>query len=427
MERLVLKGCRFIITQDRARRVLENKDILIENGLIKRIGRINAPYRKLDCSHKLVMPGLINLHTHTITNLLRGISDDLKLKEWLERKVWPAEAKIDDAYYGALLTCIESIKNGTTCFMDMSFQMERVLRAVKQTKLRAFLGYGMIDLWNKERAERELRYALEFINETHNESLITPTLAPHAPNTCSEFLLKEAARLSVKHGLINQCHILETEEELKTIRQKAGCGVLEYLERLGFLNNLTLGIHLCWLRPQEAEILAKHKCSVVHCPVSNMKLASGSRLPVEVLTKLGIKVGLGTDSTASNNNLDVFEELKQAGLLHKFSLNDATAVPVQKLLDMATRDAARILGIRAGQIKEGYLADVITLRLDNARMVPYSASNIVSHVVYSASGSDVDDTIVNGEILMSGRTLRVIDESSMLKKIQGYYTRILPG
>ncbi|RLE43515.1 hypothetical protein DRJ48_00655, partial [Candidatus Woesearchaeota archaeon] len=420
-ERLLLKNCRYIITQDEKRRVLEHQDILIEGSRVAKIGKLNSEAEILDCSDMLVMPGLINLHTHTITNLLRGVSDDLTLKDWLNKRVWPAEAKIDDAYYAGLLTCIESIKSGTTCFMDMGFQLDRIAKAVKQTGIRAYLGYGMIDMWNRAKAEKELKKAVEYVEMFKDEGLIKPTIAPHAPNTCSEYLLKEAMKLAKTHKLCCQCHILETREEAEFVKQKTGLGVVEYLKKIDFLNTNTLGIHLCWLSEQEAEILAKHKCCVAHCPVSNMKLASGARAPVDLLLKLGVRVGLGTDSNASNNNLDMFEEMKQTALLHKFMLDDSRVMPAQTILDMATVTAGNILSQEIGTIKPGFLADIIAIPLNNPKMVPHSIRNIISHVVYSCSGSDVHHAIINGRLVMKHRQLTLVEEHKLIASVQHYF------
>ncbi len=419
--KLLLKSCRLIVTQDERRRILENEDILIEDSKISKIGKIKDSCPSIDCSDKVVMPGLVNLHTHTITNMLRGVSDDLRLQDWLEKKVWPAEAKIDSIYFGSLLTCIESIKNGTTCMMDMSTQMENIIKAVRETGIRAFLGRCMIDLFKKEDADAKILETRKFVEGISGDPLITPTISAHAPNTCSEYLLKAAVALAKEYNLINQTHILETEAEISVVRQKTGLGVMEYLEKIGFLDERTVGVHLCWLDEHGVKLMAKHNSAGVHCPVSNMKLASGSRMPLDKMLELTVRVGLGTDSVASNNNLDIFEEMKQVGLLHKYSLNDPTAMPGQVILDLATINPASILGLKIGTIAPGYFADIITLSTNNPKLLPLSPSNVVSHIIYSVSGSDVTDTIVNGKVLMENRRLLILDEFKALAKIQGYF------
>ncbi len=305
--------------------------------------------------------------------------------------------------------------------MDMGFQLDRIAKAVKQTGIRAYLGYGMIDMWNRAKAEKELKKAVEYVEMFKDEGLIKPTIAPHAPNTCSEYLLKEAMKLAKTHKLCCQCHILETREEAEFVKQKTGLGVVEYLKKIDFLNTNTLGIHLCWLSEQEAEILAKHKCCVAHCPVSNMKLASGARAPVDLLLKLGVRVGLGTDSNASNNNLDMFEEMKQTALLHKFMLDDSRVMPAQTILDMATVTAGNILSQEIGTIKPGFLADIIAIPLNNPKMVPHSIRNIISHVVYSCSGSDVHHAIINGRLVMKHRQLTLVEEHKLIASVQHYF------
>jgi len=422
--KLLLKACRYIITQDSDRNIVENKDILIEGNEIVGIGSYTENCRTINCSNKLVLPGLFNMHTHTITNILRGISDELKLKDWLEKKIFPAEAKIDDTYYGALLTGIESLKNGVTCVCDMGFMADRVVKAFEKTQLRGIIGKGMIDLFDRKAAIAKLKDTIRFVESVKDHPLIIPAIAPHAPNTCSEFLLKESAKLANKYNLINHMHILETKEEAEAVRQRTGKEVIPYLESIGFLDEHTLGVHMCWLKASDVNTLARHKCSGVHCPISNLKLASGSRMPLELLSLAGIKVALGTDSTASNNSLDILEEMKQVGLWHKYALNDATAMPAQQILDMATLIPAKIAGLKAGAIAKSMLADIITIPLNNARLVPHSTHNILSHLIYSCSGSDVADTIINGKLLMQNRKLLNLDEDSVLLSIQEYAKKL---
>jgi 5-methylthioadenosine/S-adenosylhomocysteine deaminase len=418
--KLLLKACRYIITQNPERTILQNQDILIEGNKIKKIGHIHEACPTIDCSKKLVLPGLINLHTHTITNILRGLSDDLKLQDWLQNKIFPAEAKINDVYYGALLTCIESIKAGVTCTCDMSFMPERIVKAFEDTHMRGIIGRGMVDLFNENVARPKLKETEEFIASVKGHSLIIPAIAPHAPNTCSEFLLKAAARMARKHSLLNHIHILETLPEAISVRRRTGKGVIRYLESIGFLDEHTLGIHMCWLKDADIATLAKHRCSGVHCPVSNQKLASGAVLPLIQLQKANVRIALGTDSNASNNSQDMFEEMKQAGLLHKSHLNDPTVLPAQAILDMATVIPAEIARLNAGWIAEGRLADLITLPIANPRLTPLNTKNILSNIVYSASGSDVADTIINGRLLMKNRELVELDEEQALKSIQEY-------
>jgi 5-methylthioadenosine/S-adenosylhomocysteine deaminase len=419
MKTLILKNCRYIVTQDKNRQILENKDILIEDNLIAGIGKFEGK-NILDCSKKIVMPGLINLHTHTITNLLRGVSDDLPLDKWLKQKVWPAEEKIDDLYYGSLITCVENIKNGVTTFLDMTTNPDRIAKAVDETKVRCFLGDCYIDFFNKEKREKEIKQANEFVKKKFS-SLITKVIAPHALNTCSKELLKELSKIAKENNLLYHIHVLETKLEKTFIEDKIGKSTFEHLNDLKLLNENVLAAHLCWLSESEAKIMAKNNVKAVHCPISNLKLASGAILPLPQMLELGINVGLGTDSNASNNNQDILEEVKQAGIIHKFNHNDASILPNQTLIDLATINSAKILKLNAGSIELNKLADLITFDLKNIKLAPISKENILSHISFSVNGSDVNDTIINGELLMKDRTLIQLNEEKLVNKLQDYF------
>ncbi len=419
---LLLKNCRFIVTQNDKREVLEHQDILIQDNQIVKIGKADEKCPAIDCSDMLIMPGLINLHTHTCTNLLRGISDDLPLKDWLEKKVWPAERKIKDVYYGSLLTALESVKAGTTTFCDHSFGIERVAEAAETIGIRAFLSYCMLDLFDKNKIKEELKITKDLIPKLKNRELITQAIGIHAPNTCSEDLLKAGASLANELNMLNFIHILETKPEAEFIKKKTGKGVIDYLNSINFLNKNTIGIHLCWLN--ETKDYAKTGASAVHCPVSNLKLASGARLPVPELLKFKTNVSLGTDSNASNNNQDIFEEMKATGLLHKYSLNDSTVMPTQAILDMATRNAAEILRLKTGRIEKNFLADIIGIPINQPKFFPAKKETIISHIIYSSNGSDVELSIINGKVIMKNKQIK--NEKTHLKSINDYFTKVKP-
>ncbi|MEK6987479.1 MAG: amidohydrolase, partial [Candidatus Thermoplasmatota archaeon] len=365
---------------------------------------------------KIALPGLVNLHTHASMTLFRGFGDDLNLQTWLETKIWPYEAKLtpEDIYWGAKLACLEMIKTGTTTFLDMYFHMDMVAKAVKEMGLRAFLSEGFIDMGFPSRAQEQFK-AVDEANrkiEAMKSPRITPALGPHAIYTVSEDSLLKFRDLADKKGYRIHTHLSETKREVDDCVSQHGMRPAQYLDKLGILAKDVIVAHGCWLDPSEIEILAHTGTKVAHCPTSNMKLASGQAMPYAAMKEAGIVMGLGTDGAASNNNLDLFEAMKFAALFQKFAHRDPTILPAHEAWQLATLGGARALGIDAGLIQEGRLADLLLVDLRRAELTP--RHDDVSNWVYSAHGNIVDTVICDGQVLMKGR--RVKGESEILEK-----------
>ncbi|NJE02003.1 amidohydrolase family protein [Thermococcus sp. JdF3] len=396
-------------------------DVLIEgNRIVKVAKEINeAADTVIDAKGKVVSPGFVNLHTHSPMGLFRGLADDLPLMEWLEKHIWPREAKLTREHIkaGAYLGALEMIKTGTTTFLDMYFQMDAVAEAVLESGLRGYLSYGMIDLGDPEKTEKEIKEALrtmEFIEKLNSER-VHFVFGPHAPYTCSIALLKEVRKLANEHGKLITIHVSETMAELGKIQERYGKSPVVLLDDAGFLGNDVIIAHGVWLDSRDIQILARHGVTVAHNPASNMKLASGV-MPLQRLLNAGVNVGLGTDGSASNNNLDMLDEMKLAALLHKVHNLDPTVADAKTVFSMATLNGAKALRLNAGVIKEGYLADIVIVHFNRPHLRPIN--NVISHLVYSASGNDVETTIVDGKILMLDREVLTLDEEKIIDEAE---------
>ena len=396
----------------------KEKSILIEDNKIIKIGEIKGEFDYIiDGENKVAIPGLINTHTHTAMTMLRGIADDLPLDKWLNNHIWPYEAEHLDpefCYIGSLLGCLEMIKSGTTCFFDLYFFEDSTFRAVEKSGMRAFLSQGILDFPTPEyKAGEAIDVAEKFIKKFKDKNeRIKPALGPHAPNTCSKETLIETRELAEKYKLKIHIHISETKNEVEQIIKKTGMRPVEYLDDIDFLGNDVTAAHCIWLNDNEIKILKRKGVCVSHNQISNMKLASGIA-PIPKMLDSGINVTLGTDGCASNNNLDMFEEMKTTALLHKVNLLDPTVMSAEKIIEMATTSAYRALDLNCG-IEEGKLADLILIDLKKPHLTPLH--NINSHIVYSANGSDVDTVIVAGKILMENREVKTLNEEEILEK-----------
>ena len=416
--------------------MLRDQSVLIRDGKIKDIGKSLADSAdvQVDGAGKIVLPGLINTHTHLSMVLFRGYADDMQLQDWLQKKIWPLEGRLtgEACYHGGLLGCAEMIMSGTTTFMDMYFHLEDVARAVDKSGLRAFLSYGIIDLFDsaKAKAEQEKsRQLFEFFRKLGN-SRIQFALGPHAPYTCSAETLLWAKEFAEKNGLIFHIHIAETRKEQADSQQQHGARVVEYLDKIGALCDRMLAAHCVWLTKSEVDILAKARVSVAHCPVSNMKLASGGVAPLPEMFEKRVTVGLGTDGAASNNSLDMFETMKVCALLHKAQRWDPTVLNAQKVLDLGTIEGARALGIEdeVGSIEAGKRADVIVLDGKAPNMNPvHGKETIVSDLVYSASSANVNTTIVDGRVLMQNRQLRTLNLEQIVQNANEITKKLIHG
>ncbi|MBI5159126.1 amidohydrolase family protein [Candidatus Micrarchaeota archaeon] len=411
-----------IISQDEKRSVLRGFDILVEGSRIARVAKGIKEKAEfvVDAKGCFVVPGFVNCHNHAAMTLLRGYADDMELHSWLSAKIWPREAKLkeDDVYWGSLLACVEMIRGGTTCFADMYFFMDGIARAVEESGLRANLSHGMIDLGDKGKREKELREGERVVREWNGKAggRISTSFGPHAPYTCSRELLEKTLELSKKYGAKIQIHLSETRKEVFDLKKQCGKRPAEFLGELGFLSSEVVASHCCWVSKSEVSLLAKRGVSVVHNPVSNMKLAGGNAMPVQEFFEAGANVALGTDGACSNNSLSMFESMKFAALLQKNARWDAVVLNAQQALDLATRNGAKALGLNAGVIAEGKLADFSILDFSKPSTVP--VHNAVSNIVYSASPSNVRDVVVNGKLILLNGKIQMLDEEKILAKAQ---------
>ena len=406
----------YVITMDGP--PIENGYVLVEDSKITYVGKEEKPAHKvIDATNCVVMPGLINTHTHIGMTLFRGYADDLPLKQWLEDHIWPAEAKLtdEDLYIGTMLGCLEMIRSGTTAFADMYVHVDSVARAVEESGMRAALSYGMINLGNKSRADSELAEGSRFVKKWNGsaEGRITAMYGPHAPNTCSREFLARVKEQAVRDNARIHIHVLETEAELNQMKEQFGMCSVNMLDELGFLGPDVLAAHCIWLSGGDMDILANRNVNIAHCPISNMKLASGIA-PVPELLERGANVALGTDRCASNNSLDMFEEMKTTALLHKVNSMDPTTLPAEKVLKMATLNGAKALGVPVGVLRPGMLADIIIVDMHKPHLLP--VHNPISHLVYATRGSDVKTTIVNGNILMEDGVVKSIDQEKVMEE-----------
>ncbi|MCL7415074.1 MAG: amidohydrolase family protein [ANME-2 cluster archaeon] len=406
----------YVITMDGP--PIRNGVVLIEDSKITYVGtEVQQAQHIIDAKGCVVMPGLVNVHNHAAMTLFRGYSDDLPLKEWLEEHIWPAEAQLkdEDVYHGTLLACLEMIRSGTTAFADMYFFMDQAARAVEESGMRASLSHGMIELFDKAKGDADLKEGIRFAKKWNNaaDGRITTMYGPHAPNTCSKEFLARVTTQARSDNIGMHIHILETKAELLEMKEKYSMCSIHLLDEIGFLDHNVLAAHCVWLSSGDIDILAEKRVNIVHCPVSNMKLASGIA-PVPELLNRGANVALGTDGCASNNSLDMFEEMKTAALLHKVNSMDPTALPANQILKMATVNGAKALKIPAGQIKAGALADIIIVDMQRPHLLPNH--DLESHLVYAAKGSDVRTTIVNGRVLMEDGVVVSLNQEKVMEQ-----------
>ncbi|MEF8883052.1 MAG: amidohydrolase [Halapricum sp.] len=410
---------------------VERADVLIDqnSGDIVDIGDVGPGDDELDADDGLVIPGLVNAHTHVAMTLLRGYADDKPLDAWLQEDIWPVEAELrgDDVRVGTELGLVEMIKSGTTAFSDMYFFMEEVAEAVEAAGMRARLGYGSVTVAKDDEAARqEMRDGLEFATEYDGaaDGLIRTAFMPHSLTTVGEEYYREFVPEAREAGVPIHLHANETTAEVDPIVDEYGQRPLEYAADLGLLepgDYLAHGVHL---DESERELLADRGAGVVHCPASNMKLASGMA-PVQDLLDAGVRVGLGTDGAASNNDLDMFDEMRDAAMLGKLAADDASAVDAPSVVEMATAGSASILGFESGRIEAGANADLAVIDLDAPHLTP--AHDLVSHLAYAVRGSDVRHTVTDGQVLMRDREVRVFEEEAVRERAEKRAQALVKG
>lgn len=368
---------------------------------------------QLDATDSLIIPGLINAHTHVAMTLLRGYADDKPLETWLREDIWPIEAELtpEDVRAGTRLGMAEMIRSGTTGFTDMYFHMSGVGAAVEASGMRARLGHGIVTVGKSDsEADADIEESLRIAREigTENERISTAVM-PHSLTTVEESSLSDITDRARDLGVPVHIHVSETRAEVEPIVEERGIRPAEYARSCGLLQSEDYIAHGVHLNANEIDVLAETGTGVVHCPASNMKLASGMA-PVQAMLDAGVTVGLGTDGMASNNDFDMFGEMRDAAMLGKLAADDASAVAAPDVVRMATQGSADCVGFESGRIEPGAPADLAVVALDRPHLTP--AHDLVSHLAYAASGSDVRHTICDGELLMRERELLTIDETA---------------
>jgi len=394
--------------------------VLIEDDKIVDITRKGSTGADevIDAEGQVLIPGLVNTHTHLSMSLMRGLADDLPLEIWLNDHIWPVEAHLEGehCYVGALLSALEMIKSGTTTCNDMYFFMDEVAQAIDESGIRGLLCHGMIDLSDEDKRKQEYKETLRIIEKCHNtaDGRIQVALGPHTPYTCSTELLNWVREKADEKGLKIHIHVSETEKEVEDSLKDRKKRPFEYLEDINFLGPDVIAAHSVWLSGAEIALIKDKDVKISHNPLSNMKLASGIS-PVSDMLANDVCVSLGTDGVASNNNLDLFQEMKTASLLQKVRNLDPTVLPANKMLEMATINGANALGMEKeiGTIEVGKKADLILVDMKKPHLTPYR--NPISHLVYSAQGSDVNTVICNGQILMQEREVMIMDEAEVIE------------
>lgn len=427
---LLVRGS-FLLTMTEEQAPVENPVIGIRDGIIALVMRRDDfpedAYRAkkiLDTPNTLILPGLVNTHTHLAMTCFRGLADDLPLMTWLQQHIFPAEAqhvRPEMVYAGSLLAMAEMILSGTTTFCDGYFFVDSVARAARDAGMRAVVSQGFIDFPTPDTPDpsRRMEKVERLLASWGGASpLIRPALFCHSPYTCSPETLvriKEAAR---KAGVLYLVHLSETREEVALIQERYGKRPALHLNDLGVLDGNTLAVHCVWLDEEEQEVLAGRGVRVSHAPQSNMKLAAGIA-PVPAMQDRGIPVALGTDGSASNNDLDLFREMDTAAKIHKVATGNPTVMDARRVVRMATAEGARALGLadRIGTLEVGKAADLIILDLNQPHLTPMYSP--YSHLVYAASGADVLTTIINGRIVMENRQLCTLDPEAIMEEVEG--------
>ena len=419
---LVTNG--IVVTVDGSRRVIPRGAVAIDGRDIVAVDEAAAIAARfqggetIDAGGAVVMPGLVNTHTHAPMVLFRGLADDLALADWLNNYIFPAEAKMVSPEFvraGTRLAALEMIESGTTTFADMYYFEEEIAKETRAAGLRGVLGQTVIQfpVADAKTPADALKRAEAFINAFKGDPLITPAVAPHALYTLDAPTLKACRALADKHQVPLIIHLAETRAEIDAALTLANATPTQYLQGLGLWGPRTLAAHGVWVSPEDMTLLKAAGVAISHNPESNMKLASGTAPIVDYL-EAGITVGLGTDGAASNNDLDMFEAMRQAAFLAKLTTRDPTAVSARTALDLATVGGARTLAMEQliGSLEAGKRADVIVVSMREARQTPMY--DPISHLVYTTRGDDVRTTIVNGRILMKDRQLRTLDKATVI-------------
>jgi len=421
---LVTNG--IVITMKTGDPPIYNGAVAIKKDKISAIGQSDKfssckVSRMIDARGGVIMPGLVNTHTHAAMTCFRGLADDLPLMTWLNDHIFPAESRLNHqkVYRGTLLACAEMIRSGTTCFCDMYLFEDAVAEAAREAGMRAVVGEVLYDFPspNYGPIAQGFAYTKMLIDKWRNDPLITIAVEPHSPYLCAPDLLKQALSISRSHGLPMVMHISEARSEVAEIKKRHGKTPVGYLADRGLLAENLVGCHCVVLTQEDIFLLKRHDVKVSHCPESNMKLASGIA-PIPQLLKAGVFVGLGTDGCASNNNLDLFSEMDTAAKLHKVNTLDPTVLEASTVLKMGTLNGAKTLGLddKIGSLEPGKFADLIVIDTKKPHLTPMY--NPISHLVYAAKGSDVSTSIINGTVVMENRRLLSLNIEKVLGDVE---------
>ena len=416
--------------------VIENGVVGIKGNRIERVfreGEIEYDAKEtIGGDNFIVIPGLVNAHTHAAMIAFRGLADDLPLFDWLQNYIWPAEAKFVDKKFirtAIPIAAAEMLSTGTTTYADMYFFERDAAEVISEIGMRAVLAEGVINFPTPTASnwKKQLDYVREFIKEWLGHELVKPSIGPHAPYTTTPEILKKSKELAEKHNIPIQIHVAETQKEVEEIKEKYGDTPVRYLNSIGFLSELVVAAHSVWLDDEEIGIFADKHVGIASCPQSNAKLASGVAPHTKYIEKEAV-LALGTDGDASNNSLDMFQEMKFMALVCKVHTMEPTSCPAEEVLKSATLRGARALGYHdLGDIREGYLADLVTVRINTPHGTP--VYNPISHIVYAAKGTDVTHVVVNGKLLYDGEFKTIDIERSLaefdkiVRKIKDKFSR----
>lgn len=419
-----------IVTMNKALEIIESGYLAIKGHKIAVVGHGAVPKdfiatKVLNACNNLVLPGFVNTHTHAAMTIFRGYADDLPLMEWLTGYIWPAENRYINAetvHLGSTLACIEMIKSGITCFNDMYFFEGEVAEAAKKCGMRALIGEAFLDI-PVPIVKVSADYHLHLIDKYKNDALIHSVAVAHAPYSCSKEVLLYCKELADKRSIPFTIHLSESQFEVDKFKTETGMSPVEYLDSLGVLDHNTVAVHAVYLTEKDIEIVAKRCVGISHNPKSNLKLANGFS-PIPDLLKAGVKVGLGTDGAASNNNLNMYEEIGFTARMHKGFTQNPTVVSAAEVVKMATIGGAEVLGLsdKTGSLEVGKLADLQIVDIHKPHLTPMY--NPFSHLAYAVQAADVEAVIINGHLVMENRKILTVDENQIMQQVNDLAHRI---
>lgn len=425
---ILIQGAKALLYKDNLF-VVEDTDIYISGKTISGVGNAPADFtadKIINGKEKLVIPGLINAHTHSYMSVFRNVADDMAFDDWLFGHILPMEDRLtgEDMYWGTLLGCMEMIRTGTTCFVDMNIDIAAIKKATDEAGIRAVLSRGLVGEGNDEGGQRRLSENLDAYFNNENEK-VTFMLGPHAPYSCDVDYLKIVMQAAEKHNLGLHIHLSESAKEVADVQAQHGCTPIALMDKIGLFNYPTIAAHCVYATEADMEIMAEKGVSVATNPKSNLKLANGVA-PLLKMQEKGVNITIGTDGAASNNTLNLFGDMNYAALLHKGVNQNPLAIGTQDVLRYVTVNAAKAVGLgeQIGQIREGMRADLVLMNLNEPQFRPYN--NIASSLVYAANGSEAETVIVNGDILMENREMKTLDAEKIYYHCEKLMERVNP-